>query len=55
MEELNRKYGESFGYYKTLSEWYDTLIQKSEDYVQVLLHQANVQNLVKKLQKPMKR
>lgn len=48
VEELNRKYGESFGYYKTLSEWYDTLIQKSEDYVQVLLHQANVQNLVKK-------
>ena len=39
--ELNRKYGESFGYYKTLSAWYDTLIQKSEDYVQVLLHQAN--------------
>lgn len=48
VEELNRKYGGSFGYYKTLSEWYDTLIQKSEDYVQVLLHQANVQNLVKK-------
>ncbi|WP_270368666.1 viral A-type inclusion protein [Bacteroides stercoris] len=48
VEELNRKYGESFGYYKTLSEWYDALIQKSEDYVQVLLHQANVQNLVKK-------
>ena len=48
VEELNRKYGESFGYYKTLSEWYDTLIQKSEDYVQVLLHQTNVQNLVKK-------
>ncbi len=48
VEELNRKYGESFGYYKTLSEWYDTLIQKSEDYVQVLLHQANVQNLVAK-------
>ena len=48
VEELNRKYGESFGYYKTLSEWYDTLIRKSEDYVQVLLHQANVQNLVSK-------
>lgn len=48
VEELNRKYGESFGYYKTLSEWYDTLIQKGEDYVQVLLHQANVQNLVNK-------
>ena len=48
VEELNRKYGESFGYYKTLSEWYDAIIQKSEDYVQVLLHQANVQNLVNK-------
>jgi hypothetical protein len=48
VEELNRKYGESFGYYRTLSEWYDTLIQKGEDYVQVLLHQANVQNLVSK-------
>jgi hypothetical protein len=48
VEELNRKYGESFGYYKTLSDWYDALIQKSEDYVQVLLHQANVQNLVNK-------
>ena len=48
VEELNRKYGESFGYYQTLSQWYDTLIQKSEDYVQVLLHQTNVQNLVKK-------
>ena len=48
MEELNRKYGESFGYYKTLSEWYDTIIQKSDDYVQSLFLQAKVQNLVKK-------
>ena len=48
VEELNRKYGESFGYYKTLSEWYDTIIQKSEDYVQSLYLQAKVQNLVKK-------
>ena len=48
VEELNRKYGESFGYYKTLSEWYDTILQKSEDYVQSLFLQMNVQNLVKK-------
>ena len=48
VEALNRKYGESFGYYKTLSEWYDTIIQKSEDYVQSLFLQAKVQNLVKK-------
>ena len=48
VEELNRKYGESFGYYKTLSEWYDAIIQKSEDYVQSLFLQAKAQNLVKK-------
>ena len=48
VEALNRKYGESFGYYKTLSEWYDAIIQKSEDYVQSLYLQAKVQNLVKK-------
>lgn len=48
VEALNRKYGESFGYYQTLSQWYDALIQKSEDYVQSLYLQAKVQNLVKK-------
>lgn len=48
VEELNRKYGESFGYYKTLSEWYDAIIKKSEDYVQSLYLQEKVQNLVKK-------
>ena len=48
MEELNRKYGESFGYYQTLSEWYDTIRKKSEDYVQSLFLQMKVQSLVKK-------
>lgn len=28
VEALNRKYGESFGYYKTLSEWYDAIIKR---------------------------
>ena len=55
VEELNRKYGESFGYYKTLSEWYDTIIQKSDDYVQSLFLQAKVQNLVKKRQRLMRK
>lgn len=35
--ELNRTYGEAFGYYQTLSEWYDTLMQKSSDYIQTLV------------------
>lgn len=28
VDELNRKYGDTFGTYKSLTEWYDTLIQK---------------------------
>lgn len=35
--ELNSTYGEAFGYYETLSQWYDTLMQKSSDYIQVLV------------------
>lgn len=48
VEELNRKYGDSFGYYDTVAQWYDTLIQKSGDYVQMLLYQAKIQALVNK-------
>ena len=48
VEELNRKYGESFGYYDTVSQWYETLIAKSGAYVQMLLYQAKVQALVNK-------
>ena len=32
VSELNSKYGEAFGTYKTASEWYDVLTQKSETY-----------------------
>lgn len=35
--ELNSTYGTAFGYYNTLSEWYDTLIKKSADYVNALV------------------
>ena len=48
VEELNRKYGESFGYYNTVAEWYDVLIQKSDDYIQMLFLQAKAQSLVNK-------
>lgn len=48
VDELNRKYGESFGYYNTIAEWYDVLIQKGEDYVQMLFLQAKAQALVDK-------
>lgn len=48
VDELNRKYGESFGYYNTVAEWYDILIQKGEDYIQMLFLQAKAQALVDK-------
>lgn len=48
VDELNRKYGESFGYYNTIAEWYDILIRKGEDYMQMLFLQAKAQALVDK-------
>lgn len=48
VDELNRKYGESFGYYNTVAEWYDILISKGEDYIQMLFLQAKAQSLVDK-------
>lgn len=48
VEELNRKYGESFGYYDTLAQWYDVLLEKGEAYIQMLFLQAKVQSLINK-------
>lgn len=48
VEELNRKYGESFGYYNTIAEWYDVLLQKGEAYIQMLFLQEKVQALINK-------
>ncbi|MFS2653471.1 hypothetical protein AAH148_13150 [Phocaeicola vulgatus] len=48
VEELNRKYGESFGYYDTVAQWYDILQKKGEKYIQMLFLQAKVQSLVNK-------
>jgi hypothetical protein len=36
VDELNNKYGESFGYYKTAKEWYDILINKSKEYAHMI-------------------
>lgn len=48
VDELNRKYGETFGYYSTIAQWYDTLVEKGESYVQMLFLQAEAQSLVDK-------
>ena len=47
-EELNRKYGEAFGYYDTVAQWYDVLTQKADQYIQMLFLQAKAQALVNK-------
>lgn len=47
-EEMNRKYGEAFGYYDTVAQWYDVLTQKGEQYIQMLFLQAKAQALVNK-------
>lgn len=48
VEELNRKYGESFGYYNTVAEWYDVLVEKGNGYIQMLFMQAKAQSLINK-------
>lgn len=48
VDELNRKYGDAFGSYKTLAEWYDVLIQKGNAYIESLFNQAKAQSYIKK-------
>ena len=48
VEELNRKYGEAFGYYDSIASWYDVLTEKGSDYIQMLFLQAEAQALVQK-------
>lgn len=48
VKELNSKYGETFGYYNTLAQWYDILISKSDAYIRMLFLQAKAQSMVNK-------
>lgn len=47
-EEMNRKYGEAFGYYDSVAQWYDVLTEKAEQYINMLFLQAKAQALVNK-------
>lgn len=49
--ELNDKYGRSFGTYGTLSEWYETLTGKSEEYCRQLGYQARAEKLIEEQSK----
>ncbi len=48
VDELNQEYGDTFGTYKTLSQWYDILIKKGGAYVESLFMQAKAQSYLQK-------
>ncbi len=48
VDKLNSKYGEALGYYSSLAKWYETLIQKSQYYTEVLFLQSKAQALINK-------
>lgn len=49
VEKLNEKYGESMGYHKSASEWYDVLVKKSEAYCEQLLAEAEAQEIASRM------
>ncbi len=52
VQQLNAKYGEAFGYYKTVSQWYNTLVNDSKAYCAQLEVEAQIEarkNQIKKL------
>lgn len=49
VDELNKKYGESFGYHRTAAEWYDTLISKSKVYCEQLGYEAQAKVLASQI------
>ena len=45
VDELNSKYGKALGNYKSLKEWKDVIINKSDAYCTALLKEAEAQAL----------
>lgn len=48
IDELNGKYGQAFGQYNSLAEWYKVLAEKGGVYTQMLFQQAKAQSLINK-------
>ena len=42
VDELNSVYGDTFGTYETVRDWYDVLIARSGDYVQMMVNEARI-------------
>ena len=44
-KQMNTKYGEAMGYYKTVSQWYDALVKNSKLYCQQMVLEARIRSL----------
>jgi hypothetical protein len=49
VEEMNDTYGESMGYYKTVSDWYKALVANSEAYCRQMVLEAKTRNLASRI------
>lgn len=45
VDDLNTTYGETMGYYETVSDWYKVLIKNSEDYCRQLLIEDRIKRV----------
>lgn len=46
IDKLNSQYGSTFGYMSTLSEWYNTLTHKAQEYTRAIFLQHKQQKLI---------
>ena len=44
-KQMNTKYGEAMGYYKTVSQWYNALVKNSKLYCQQMVLEARIRSL----------
>jgi hypothetical protein len=51
IDEVNKKYGDTFGSYKTLADWLDILKSKAADYIEIMFLQAKMSGSVANAQK----
>ena len=49
VKQMNSRYGESIGYYKTVSEWYDALIKNSKLYCDQMVIEAQTRQIANQI------
>lgn len=47
--EMNNKYGETMGYFSSVSDWYEALIANSEDYCRQMVIEARTRNIANQI------